>query len=109
MAKKAASQEDFEVLVGEVCRLEEIVLQIAQANRTLVLGLNNAWAILDRLTGRQPDLIHPPHVHTWSFVRPATFTDHENIARGEGVTEVCPCGEVRSRVTCWQSPEWFVA
>jgi hypothetical protein len=105
MAKKSASQEDFEALINEVARLEVDLLRLTHANRSLVLGLNNAWEVLDRLTGRKPDPLRDPHVHDFKVVRPAVFCDRAGNARGEGVTEVCECGSVRSRVMTWICPE----
>ena len=107
MAKKSATQEDFDALVEEVGRLEADLLRMVHFNRCMVHGLNAAWTVLDRLTGRRPDILKEPHVHEFKKVRPAVLNSREGYTIAEGVTEACACGAVRSRATNWSAFEVY--
>lgn len=103
------SQDDVDVLFQEIIRQDESIQKLIEFNRQIVVALNNVWTILDRLTGRKPDIARPAHVHTWTFIQPATYVNGDRNAIGFGVTERCDCGEVRTRATSWISSEELVA
>jgi hypothetical protein len=92
-------------LLDELATQAGYIVTLCRVNGHLVKALNNAWATLDRLTGRQPDVRRAAHAHQWQTLRPCLYQDSHGNTYAEGVTERCECGAIRHRATAWSSPE----